>query len=238
VHCETTTLEPLADQRSPLASFPHHAALLCLVLFQLRLEDRRLLARVLVEPPRREEVPRPKDHLDAVERLGQEVGGTLREHSLPRGWRRVRGDHDDRQERVVGPRGLEVGHQLQAVPMRHVEIQEHEIRRELDERSEHPARVREHPRVPRTCCSQHALENHDIGLVIIDDEDLRIREEILRQITAMTGRVQHLRHRGSGGRARCLDDSGRHPEERQRAQELRLTRLCCIDCSRITMPHT
>src|SRR3712207_4775466 len=80
-----------------------------------------------------EEVPYPKQNLAGIERFREEVARAHRERALLRFGSDVCGKHDDRQVRVRRDARLELLEDGEAVEVRHVQIEQHQIRMEAHE---------------------------------------------------------------------------------------------------------
>jgi hypothetical protein len=122
-----------------------------------------------VQRARVEQVLDPEQHLEPVERLGQKVLGAGLERTLLRLGRRVRGQHQHRQEHVA--RDRELADDRDPVQVRHHQVEQDQVGRPLAVERPHLARVGRAADLAIAGLGQHALEESDVGRLVVDDED-------------------------------------------------------------------
>jgi hypothetical protein len=128
---------------------------------------------LLVQEARLQQVLDPQQHLDGVERLGQEVLGP-RGQGAPLGLgRHVGRQHHHRQ---VGPlrQGPQLRHHRHAVQVGHHQVQQDQVRLKLHVHGDGLARVGQAPPAGVAALPQDALQEPEVSVLVVHDQDLGV----------------------------------------------------------------
>src|SRR5579859_33598 len=124
-----------------------------------------------VELARVQQVAHPQHHLGPVERLGQEVVGPEPESAVAGQPAAVRAEHDHRQVAEADPGAAQPPQDLQAVRLRHVKVEQHEVGFESHELVLGQPRVVEGLDLEVRVLFEDGLEQLRVGGLVIHDED-------------------------------------------------------------------
>jgi hypothetical protein len=133
-----------------------------------------LILQRQMEEPGLEQVADPEAHLDGTERLGQEVPRSARERAALGFAAAVRGEHQDRQVRLGRDLLPEDRQDLEPGEVRHLEVQQNEIRMMLVIQIHRPPWVRggDESRIPFGL--EDPTEHLDVHLLVVDHEDASV----------------------------------------------------------------
>ena len=134
-----------------------------------RLQRAVLPLELEVQEPGVQEVLDPQEHLDPVERLGQEVLRARGQGALLGRHRHVRGQHQDRHVGLRGDRQL--AHHGDPVEVRHHQIEQDQVGMELVVESADLTRIRRRDEVAIAGLLQQTLEKPDVRELVVDDQD-------------------------------------------------------------------
>ncbi len=140
------------------------------------LEQLVLTQELELEEARLEQVLDAQQHLRHVERLAQEVLRPARERAPPHVRADVTGQHQDghvRAARHPMPQVLQHG---EAVHVRHVEVQEHDVRLELEKDRQRVAGIRRALVLRVAGTVEDPLEEPDVVLLIVDHQESGVVE--------------------------------------------------------------
>ena len=142
-----------------------------LLLAHAGLEDGLVPVQLGVQRAGLEQVVDAQQQLGVAERLGQEVPGADGEGALAGRLGDVGGEHQDRHVAVGRDQRLDLGHHLEAVRGRHVEVEHQQVGLERHEPLDGQARVVDGLEVGVAGALEHAPEDHEVGVLVVDDED-------------------------------------------------------------------
>ena len=142
---------------------------------ELRFERPVLVLQREVERSRFEKISCAQQHFGALERLREKILRAARERAIARLARRVGGEHEHRQ--ILAGRGAvaQRREQREAIDMRHVQIEHHEIGVQLVEQRQRRARISGATDLGVATGQQHALQQAHVRLLVVDDENARAR---------------------------------------------------------------
>ena len=168
----------LRGLRQPLDDLDLRRLQLARALAHLRFEHLVLALDLQIEEPRLEQRADPEQDFVGVERLVDEVFGAARQRLASCLRRHVAGEHQDRQ--VGGLDDLvELVHHCEAVQVRHVKVEQDEIRPVLHVQRRRFARVVRAVERVKPARSQHATQDFHVAGLVVDDEDARVLEAAL-----------------------------------------------------------
>ena len=142
-----------------------------LLLAHAGLEDGLVAVQLGVQRTGLEQVVDPQQQLGVAERLGEEVARTDGEGALTGRLGDVGGEHQDRHVAVGCDQRLDLGHHLEAVRRRHVEVEHQQVGLEGHEPLHREAGVVDGLEVGVPGALEHAPEDHEVGVLVVDDED-------------------------------------------------------------------
>jgi hypothetical protein len=183
--CRATSARHLADALGVLpgvvvAEFGRHREALddldlrllerARALADLGLEELVLALHLDVEKPRFEQRPDTQQDLVGLKRLADEILRAARER-LPLGLRRFVGRQN--QDGKVSGLGdfVQLPHDLESIEVRHVQVEEDQVRPVPDVQLRRFARIRRALESCETGACKDALEDFDIARFIVDDEN-------------------------------------------------------------------
>ena len=137
------------------------------------LERAVLRLELAIEPPRVEQVADAQERLELLERLREEVARPRVERLAPGLQQGVGRQHEDRHVRVAGDLGLEELEQGEAVEVRHHEVEQDQVGLELAVQVERPARIGRAGQLAVSGRAEQALEQPDVGRLVVHDQDPR-----------------------------------------------------------------
>ena len=144
-----------------------------------RLLEPLLLALELgVELARDQQVADAQQRLDAVERLGQEVARAHRQRPLLDRRRVVGRDDQHRQVALDGEQRPQRLHHLEAVEVRHVQVEDDQVGPRDRHLADHLARVGQRGDVAAARGRQQPVEHPHVGRLVVDDEDPRRAQHV------------------------------------------------------------
>ena len=174
-------------------------------LFELLL----LAFELRVQLARHEQVADPQERFDAVERLGEEVAGAHRQRALLDRGRVVGGHDEDRQVAFGGEQGANGLHHLEAVHVRHVEVEDDQVRPDLGEPRDRVARIGDAAHVLTASAAQQPIEHPHVPRLVVHDEDTCGSKDIPEghhEVMTWSG-VRRLSH-GIAPARPCVAESG------------------------------
>ncbi len=157
----------------------------------LRLEDLVLALHLEVQEARLEQRADPQHHLVGVERLGDEVFRPAQERLLPRLRRQVARHHQHREEGALGNLAQAVEH-LEAVHVRHVEVEQDQVGARVDVELHHLARVARALDPPEPLALEQAPQHEHVRRLVVDDQDARLLEHAMGCPHAASHRPQGI----------------------------------------------
>ena len=168
----------LGRERQPAERFDPRLVEVARAVVDELLEHEVLLACLELQEADLQQVLDPQQHLDHVEGLGQEVAGAARQRALLCLDRDVGRDHEHREPAALEP-GLQLREHLEPVRIGHVEVEDQQVRRLLRAHRHHVRGV--HRALDRgvAVVLEHALQQLDVGGLIVDDQDARVLELLL-----------------------------------------------------------
>jgi hypothetical protein len=130
-----------------------------------------------VKPPHLEEIGDAQKDFHLVERLKQKIGRAGGEGSASGGLVGIGREHDDREKDLAagGPQGMKDG---KSIHVRHHQIEEDQVRRELVANFEGQAGIGNGPHLFVTCFGEHVLQKLDVHRFVINNEDLHPAERL------------------------------------------------------------
>ena len=143
-----------------------------------QLEPLLLALELRVELPGDEQVADPQQRLDAVERLGEEIARPHRQRPLLHRRRVVGGDDQHRQVALDGEQRPQRLHHLEAVEVRHVQVEDDQVGPRDRHLADDLARVGEGGDVAAARGGQQPIEHAHVGRLVVDDEDSRRAQDV------------------------------------------------------------
>ncbi|MNC57468.1 hypothetical protein D3C75_1071320 [compost metagenome] len=113
-------------------------------------------------------------HFLLVERLGEEVARAQVEGLHAGVAVGLRGQHDD-WRRLFRPAGFQPAEHLMAAQVRHVDVQQDQVRQLLLEHGLDPARVVDPVAVPVAVLLEQGQQQLDVDLTVVDHQDFGVR---------------------------------------------------------------
>lgn len=126
--------------------------------------------QLVEEVPRLQEVAHAESNLLAVEGFDQEVVRAQKQSAVAGDVPVVRGQDYHWKKTQAGPSAAEAAEKLQAIRIRHVEIQKHNVRLELDEGQFGRLRVGDAAELVGGV-GEVLLQQLDVGGLVVDDQD-------------------------------------------------------------------
>src|SRR5450759_1190609 len=136
----------------------------------LQLQGAVGLVELDIETASPQQVADPKDHLLAVEWLGQKVIGTEEKGAVPGGPAGVSGQHYHREEAEALANAAQVSKDLETVRLWHVQVEQHDVRLELDEDALDLVRFG-HALDRAGLFGEEPLQHLDVVDFVVDDQD-------------------------------------------------------------------
>ncbi len=137
--------------------------------------------RVDVQGPGVQQVADPQDHLDAVQRFGEEVGGSGMKGPVARLAGHVGGQDEHRQERVGGQGLLQFVEDVEAVAGGHVQVEQQQVGVDLQAPWDGVAGVGDAVDLQNTDRPQDPVEQRHVGRFVIDDHHVGVVEDVGEQ---------------------------------------------------------
>ncbi len=123
------------------------------------------------QAPGEEQVLHPLEYLGGVKRLRDEILGAHGERPALRIPLLVAGEDQDRPVLVLRDPQRQLPHHLETVDVRHVQVQQDEIRLECQEKGQRLAGVLDAAAVFISRLAKNALQEPDVGGFIVDDQN-------------------------------------------------------------------
>jgi len=139
----------------------------------LLLQPLVVLLQAHVEHPCREQVGYAQRSLDHVDGLVQEVVSAEGQGRLPGAGRGVGGDHELGNEVRARDSDRQPSQHLEAIQVRHVQVEHDQVRSEVVEVVQHPPRVGGRHDVPVPLADQDTVDQVEVRLFVVHDDDPR-----------------------------------------------------------------